>query len=116
MQIKDKDKIIMSKQNNSGGLTKEKYIVVCANTKQAKLLYERLFAYFKTTRRPFRVADSKPTLWISNSFTSLHIIPQRKMLSWLAGYGRRGVSYTIVSHTHVDKWLDAKFKEQTPSR
>ena len=93
------------------GLYLEKYVVVCQNTRQAKDLYERLIAFYKTLprMRPFRINNEKK-MFLSNGFESFMFVPQRKMCD--ISYGLKGIQCTLVPWKMIDKWLDKCERER----
>ena len=87
-----------------------RYIVVCKNERQAKLIFERLYAYWKSRGAQGRhyLLASTNELMVRDPLCSVRVVTERKMceLSDLL----HGYRVCLYSGRHVDRWLDRKEK------
>ena len=90
---------------------KHLYIVVCKNEKQAKHLYERMYAYWKSQCSIRSQSYICPGVYdgihtIRDPLDAVLFVPERKMC-YLSSL-HNGVRIRLFNGEFVDHWLDRK--------
>ena len=92
-----------------------RYVIVCKNEKQAKLLFEQLVTYWDVHCRPSRGLRGQfrvnyKTMIAMDPLTTVRVVPERKMYE--ATQGAIYFQCRLINGSHASHWLDAKFKEK----
>lgn len=90
-----------------------RYIVVCKNERQAKLLFEQIASYWKDACRITRGLRGKLSIdrekkLIYDPLASVTVIPERKLFDFTIEH--TSVNCRLVNGTYASRWLDKKFE------
>ena len=92
-----------------------KYVVVCENERQAKLLFEDILTYWSIDSRPRRglrgqLRINRKMKVISDPMTAVMVVSERKMCDLASEFPH--LKCRLINGTSASRWLDAKRKER----
>ena len=92
-----------------------RYIIVCKNERQAKLLFEDIVTYWNVHCRPHRGWRGKLNFNYKNKIimdplTTVRVVPERKLYE--VTQGSIYLQCRLINGLHASSWLDEKRKER----
>ena len=95
----------------------ERYVVICQNERQAKLVFEQIASYWDSTYRKKdkpKLRINRKSRAISSPFACVAVMSERKMFDFsqdMAPFRCR-----LINGLWVSRWLDIKEKEKENDR